>query len=301
MLADLQDLRPDNERTIPPTIRTLFAKESIFRPSSSMVLLLDLAILDVGRLAESLQDLVRTSVIAFARKYDTELQEDMDLLRNVAPTRALSLVAGTCLERGYELFLGIDNYTAPYERCPEQQWEDITELLNRHLYKLIRALLRNKRLTRALFVGNSTTAARASRWGRRRTFSKRGPSGFVDQVREESDGEDFDSLHRVPFTGALSDMVADRSIAQPRFQDVMGMTEKEIRALGQVCLGSGDRLWDAVQSTLRPTTYEGPLWVDVGVPILPIYAFTDVFARLRHLLGKPNDDRVTLRADVDER
>ena len=96
-------------------------------------------------------------------------------------------------------------------------------------------------------------------------------------------------------------MVADRSIAQPRFQDVIGMTEKEIRALGQVCLGSGDRLWDAVQSTLRPTTYEGPLWVDVGVPILPIYAFTDVFARLRHLLGKPNDDRVTLRADVDER
>ena len=93
MLADLQDLRPDNERTIPPTIRTLFAKESIFRPSSSMVLLLDLATLDVGRLAESLQDLMRTSVIAFARKYDTELREDMDLLCNVAPTRALSLVA----------------------------------------------------------------------------------------------------------------------------------------------------------------------------------------------------------------
>ena len=188
------------------------------------------------------------------------------------------------------MFLGIDNYSAPYEQLPEQEWQEVTKVLNRNLYKAVRRLLSWKRITRALFFGNSETAARASRWGLRRTFSVNRPRlGMVDEARDDSDGEDRESRYRMPFSGVLSDWVINRSREQLKLQDILGMTETEIKALGQVVLGSAERLWNAINGSLTPTTYEDECWHRLGYPVVPVYAYTEVFATLRLLLCRQTD------------
>ena len=93
MLADLQDLRPDNEATIPPVIQSLFVKSN-FPPSLSMVMLMDFATLDVRSLEASLKQLLVGTAVAFEEKYRQELQlEDPARLRTVLPFQALALLA----------------------------------------------------------------------------------------------------------------------------------------------------------------------------------------------------------------
>ena len=205
------------------------------------------------------------------------------------------------------MFLCIDNYTAPFDHLSEVVWEDATAVLDRVLYRTVRDLATSKDITWTFLVGSFETVDRASPSALTRTFAHLHGEVDVEQLMLNSmsmDPPDFDDdepePEMIPFTGVLREVATDLTRLD-FLQCLMGMTQREVRALGQVVLSDGEGFADQVRSNLPVWTFESRYGSSLGFPIVEMYSYEDVLSLLRQRLGRPNDSSVILdHVYVDE-
>ncbi|KAI0714512.1 hypothetical protein C8Q76DRAFT_726896 [Earliella scabrosa] len=313
-LADIKDIRPASLPGVPPVMDGVFRSPTQWhlRRAWSMVLFLDFASLDIASVDEletSLNALLRAALIAFMEKYAPELGLDAALVLENGPTSALRTITAAVRRTPsqYEMFLCIDNYTAPYDHLSEEVWGDATAVLDRVLYRAVRDLATSRDITWAFLVGSSETVNRASPSALTQTFAHLDGEVDVERLMLHSmsmDPPEFGDYEpepeMIPFTGMLREVATDLT----RFdllQCIMGMTLREARALGQVVLGDGEGFAEQVRNNLRAWTFQSRFCTTLGFRIVEMYSYEDVLSLLRQRLGRPNDWSVILdHVYVDE-
>ena len=198
-----------------------------------------------------------------------------------------------CRKKDYEIFLGVDNYTDPFVNFPQSLWSEVVEVLDRGLYSTVSRLVSSKVIKRALFLGSDELdMAPPEELAKAIRKVPQEISGNMDWTVPTWPMLEGTTPPRVLFTGAL------RNVVQPDLGDdadlmgMMGVSPTELRALGEVVLGDGERLAAAVAETTKPYTW----WDMYGTDSVVLYSYTDVLAALRRELGRgPDDEEVVLQ------
>ncbi|TRM57402.1 hypothetical protein BD626DRAFT_515144 [Schizophyllum amplum] len=224
-------------------------------PHTGVVLHFDMAGIDVANVEavhRSSRALVRDAVIRTLDKYSTLIKAtDMQrrlILRHVEVSWMIEGLGDLSKISGVDMYLYVDNYTAPFEKTADSDWSWLTPALNEYLYTPIKGALQCGWIDSGILVGSSTLDNHDE------VFLTSEPLTSAYAVYEYDPAR----FRPIPFVGVLRPVVKDWTM-DPSMQATIGMTQEEIAALARVVLGDAKGVWGNVWAELSYQTFaNGP-------------------------------------------
>ncbi|RDX54788.1 hypothetical protein OH76DRAFT_1552761 [Lentinus brumalis] len=243
--------------------------------ASSAVLLLDFAQLDCSSLETldaSLNRILHEAVRDAWKKYSDKIMADPndELISTPVPDATVQLqhFITRVNDAGYEVFFGIDNYTEPFARLHD--WIAVKAVLDSGLYSALHDLVANHRIRYGLLVGSPLAPSANNTIDETCDYAESHSEGCPCTVM------DLEEEFPLPFAGALRGVADDCSNLHD-YAPVMGMSQAEIEALGEVVLKDGQQFYEEVKKKVDPIVRKDLVYRDT----LLSYSFTGVLSCLQ--------------------